>query len=178
MKRCFVEQGWWKLEDDGTLIISMKGEIVPPVFGKKWNEKYDDKVKSVIIKKGATSLGYWLFDNFINLETVIVEDGVERILSYAFCDWWDSDNLNNLRVVKLPGSVTEIRPGAFKDCHHVDVYIDNYEENVCISSMDNDCHFIFKQKEFGSVIKTVIFRFSDWIAAKKLKKQISKDNQK
>ena len=30
----------------------------------------------------------------------------------------------------------------------------------------------------GSVIKTVIFRFSDWIAAKKLKKQITKNNQK
>ena len=48
MKRCFVKNGWWKLKDDGTLIISMKGEIFPQFFGKAWNEKYDDKVKSII----------------------------------------------------------------------------------------------------------------------------------
>ena len=108
MKRCFVENGWWKLKYDGTLIISMKGEIIPPVFGKMWNDKYDDKVKSVIIKKGATRLGTWLFEGFVNLESVIVEDGVERIDWQAFSSVWDSYKLKNLKVVKLPGSTTLI----------------------------------------------------------------------
>lgn len=73
-------------------------------------------VPSYIDRKPVISIGSHSFDDFavgINLESVIIPEGVKNIDSYAF------HGCTHLRSITIPDSVTDIGSGAFSSCYNL-----------------------------------------------------------
>ena len=81
----------WTLTEDGTLTISGKGEMKDYGF-------YTDVP--------------W-YQHRASISTLVIEDGVTSITSYAF---WDHDGLTAL---SFPDSMVSIGQHAFSDCNHI-----------------------------------------------------------
>ncbi len=103
----------WTLQD-GTLTISGTGDM----------EDYDwlyapwysdnDKIESVEIKNGVTSIGYHAFSNCRNLKKLTVSESVTSIRQNAF------EYCSSLESVTIPASVTSIERNAFDECWSLD----------------------------------------------------------
>lgn len=101
----------WTLDSNGTLTISGTGAMedhyyssdVPWYSGK-------DKIKTVDIKNGVTTIGERAFSNYRSLTSVTIPDSVTTIRGRVFvgCD--------SLRSVIIPNSVTTIGEHAFSGC--------------------------------------------------------------
>ena len=79
----------------------------------------DEKILSVEIKPGVTSIGYNAFGDCFNLRSVSIPNGLYEIggLAFSECD---------LRSVHIPESVAVIGTLAFCGCEHLsDVQIEN-----------------------------------------------------
>ena len=99
----------WVLDDDGTLTISGTGDMTD--FGTHvYNDWDTDKVKTVVIEAGVTSIGNTAFKWCDNVKSVVIPDTVTRIGDYAF---WTCDLITE---VTIPGSVKEIGDDAFREC--------------------------------------------------------------
>ena len=98
----------WQLDDKGLLVISGNGEIVKRLAGSStpWKKKHES-VKSVIIKKGVTSIGEEVFFNCTSLTSITIPDSVTSIGNYAFA------GCTSLTSIKIPDSVTSIGYMAF-----------------------------------------------------------------
>ena len=108
----------WKLEDD-TLTISGSGAMT------NWSSSSSvpwyssrDKLKSVQIGNGVTSVGNHAFEECRNLTSVIISDSVTSIGYSAF------NYCSDLKSVTIPDSVTSIGYWAFLGCSSLkSVYI-------------------------------------------------------
>ena len=100
----------WTFDDSkGTLTISGNGEMMDyyidyetgDEFLAPWHE-YSEKVKSVIIEDGVTSIGTSSFSNCSNLVNITISNSVTSINNYAFriC--------TSLTSITIPDSVTSI----------------------------------------------------------------------
>ena len=102
----------WKLDDEGCLTISGTGQMGN--FSKddvksEW-KPYNDRIRTVKIKKGVTSIGQSAFRGCSNLTEVSIAAGVEKIDIKAF------SNCTSLRNVVIPKGVTVIGADAFAGC--------------------------------------------------------------
>jgi len=107
----------WELKDDGTLIISGKGDM--PDYGdlKQRNSyskncpwakgKRREAVKSVIIENGITHIGNHAFRD-CDITEITIPNSVISIGNYAFTDC-------NLTTLNIPNSVKSIGDYAFYD---------------------------------------------------------------
>lgn len=109
----------------------------------RWRD-LDDKITSVAIEEGVTSIAYSAFSGFQKLHTVILPDSVKTIEDNAFSDCWKLTNISLDYVTALgdysfsqcsameelivPAGVTEIPWGAFSDCQGLQKVI--FHENV------------------------------------------------
>lgn len=105
----------WVLYEDGELIISGRGEMYNyqhPVYGgaAPWN-KYDSKIKHVIIEDGVTTIGDCAFLD-TNLNSIELPN---TLLSIGNLSFW----LSNLSSVVIPDSVTVIESDAFLYCKNL-----------------------------------------------------------
>ena len=111
----------WKLTSDGTLTISGTGEMADYEWeGTPW---YDlrSQVKTIIIKRGVTSIGSYGFSNCNALTSVMIPSGVTDIGAYAF------SGCKALSSVTIPSSVEGIGYSLFSDCDMLtDVYYEGY----------------------------------------------------
>ena len=98
----------WTLDGDGTLTISGTGEIQ----AYDWNSTpwayYSDKITTLIINEGVTSIGN--FSECSNLTSVTIPDSVTNIRGWAFFA------CSSLTSVNIPDSVTRIGSDAFARC--------------------------------------------------------------
>lgn len=102
----------WRLDDNGTLTISGKGDM------KDWdNEKkpapwYDQRaaVEKIVIKDGVTSIGDNAFEDCHSLTSIVIPDSVMSIGAWTF------DNCGSLKNVVIPNSVKFICECAFVWC--------------------------------------------------------------
>ena len=69
-----------------------------------------DKIKTVVIKEGVTSIGSYAFDQCSNLISVTIPNSVTSIGKAAF------DDCSGLTSITIPNSVTSIGGHAFWDC--------------------------------------------------------------
>ena len=102
----------WTLDDNGTLTITGTGEMTDwsdwstyaPWYGQK------DKIKSIIIGDGITTIGVRAFMNLSNLESVTIPDSVTVIgdRSFSLC--------SKLSSINLPDNLTLIDEYAFYEC--------------------------------------------------------------
>lgn len=93
----------WSIDSEGTLIISGFGEMQT----EPWKEKYQKKIKKVVIEDGATNLTYGAFSECSNLCSATVADTVESIGSFAFF------NCSKLKSVKLPNNLKLLEESTF-----------------------------------------------------------------
>ena len=103
----------WAMTADGTLTISGKGRISNYAYydhnSAPWSvcQSY---VKSVVIKRGVTSIGSDVFYNCYNLTSVTIPNTVTAIGNNAF------HGCQSLSSMVIPNSVTSIGDSAFSGC--------------------------------------------------------------
>lgn len=115
----------WKFDyTTDTLTISGKGEMLPNTpaqFGyvSPWNN-FNDKIKSVIIEEGVTTIMDFAFSDCSALESVIIPNSVTVIGRSAFSE------CVSLTSVYLPNNVEKICSSAFYNCESLtDITIEN-----------------------------------------------------
>ncbi len=102
-------------EATGALTVGGSGEIPESAFNA--NNSYWDKIKSVVIENGITSIGKNAFSGCENMTYVSVSNNVTSIElgAFAYC--------YGLTVFTIPESVTSVGKSAFYKCIHItDVY--------------------------------------------------------
>lgn len=102
----------WTLTYDGVLTISGTGEMTdyPNFADVPWNA-YREKILSVVMEPGVTSVGGYAFFQCINMTSVEMPEGVTSIGDNAF------SACRNLTSVVIPESVTNIGFAAFMACN-------------------------------------------------------------
>lgn len=96
---------------DMSMVISGSGEMKDYVDADLHiDDNYYQKIKSVTIEDGVTSIGAFAFYSCSNLTSVTVGNSVTHIGNAAFYECY------SLTSVNIPNSVTEIGNGAFYLC--------------------------------------------------------------
>ena len=100
----------WILDDEGVLTISGTGAMA------NWNWKGSpwyankDKIESVVIEDGVTSIGANAFDVCSGLTSITIPSSVTSIGEHVF------DGCSGLTSITIPSSVTSIGAYAFSGC--------------------------------------------------------------
>ena len=149
---------YWTLDFDiGKLTVYGSGEIKDY---ESWGG-YRDKIKSVEIKDGVTSIGKYAFNDCdylekiemsnsivkiddyafykaINLNEIVLEDNIEQIGKYAFygCD--------SFKKVIIPKGTKKIGEHAFRNCEKLEYVIINSVELETGISIFADCETLKK----------------------------------
>ena len=98
--------------DGTTLTISGEGSMdIDWDDDELWDS---EKVKSVVIENGVTSIGDSAFSNCENLTSITIPNSVTDIGEEAFC------YCENLTSITIPNSVTSIGQGAFFYCTNLE----------------------------------------------------------
>lgn len=94
-----------------TVIINEKGDAYLPELDNHgyWDSHTYSAIKTVIIDDGVTSIGSYAFYECLNLTTVYIPDSIAQIGNYAFY------GCPNLKEISLPNSVVYIGSYAFYD---------------------------------------------------------------
>lgn len=95
----------WKLDDDGTLILSGSGEYTS--FETVPWSGYEDKIKKIVIEEGIKGLREGTFSYCINLTSVSLPEGYKYILSGTFY------KCKVLNEINFPNSLEYIASDAF-----------------------------------------------------------------
>ena len=96
---------------DMSMVISGSGEMKDYVDADLHiDDDYYQKIKSVTIEEGVTSIGEFAFSYCTSLTSVTIGNGVTHIGNAAFYECY------SLASVTIPNSVTEIGNGAFYLC--------------------------------------------------------------
>ena len=110
----------WTLDASGTLTISGTGAMYNYDFIGDQNpapwcaDGLNNRVRSVVVKKGITELGYTAFGECHQLEKVTLPSGLKRIGSCAFIACY------NLPELTIPATVTTIESNAFTNCNSIE----------------------------------------------------------
>lgn len=100
----------WKLDSKGTLTISGSGKMTDCDFeGAPWYANRE-KIVSVIIKSGITSIGDRAFEDCGKLTKVEIANSVTKIGVDSF------SKCSSLKNVKLPNGITYIDNWTFAEC--------------------------------------------------------------
>ena len=100
----------WTLDENGVLTISGTGAMADYEVGTAPWLEHSDKIKTVVIESGVTSIGDYAFESYSALTSVTIPEGVTSIGDSTFY------NCYALTSVTLPDSVTSIGWGAFYRC--------------------------------------------------------------
>jgi len=106
----------WTFTDDGTLIISGKGEMqhaegnsVYAWGGENPQVKRND-IKKVVVQEGVTSLAEYICWDFANLQEVTLPKSLTKLGKECF------KHCTALKSITLPDDITLIEESAFEEC--------------------------------------------------------------
>ena len=100
----------WYLSVDGTLTVSIEGDMSNYDEGETpWDLQRDD-IKKIVIKKGVTRIGDLAFGGCRNLTSVEIPNTVKSIGVRAFVE------CIHIPSIEIPNSVTSIEEQAFSRC--------------------------------------------------------------
>ena len=104
------EAAYWELTD-GVLTISGSGAMAnyDSAAQRPWNSE-SANITSVVVEDGVTNVGSFAFYGMTNLTSVTLADSVETIGAYAF------KKCSGIREITLPASLTAIQDSAFYGC--------------------------------------------------------------
>ena len=106
----------WRLDEDGTLIISGFGSMDDfsiPAEGQEETRAWlphKGSIKNIEIKNGVSSIGNGAFYNCGSLTNVTIPESITSIGDYSFYSTYE------LTKVNFPSSLESIGEGAFCDC--------------------------------------------------------------
>lgn len=103
---------WTLNETTGNLIISGSGEMESLVDTPAWLT-YSNRIKTVTIQNGVTSIGLHAFKDCGNLSKVTIPNSVTTIRYLAF---W---NCNKLTEITIPNTCTSVNEDAFSGCENI-----------------------------------------------------------
>ena len=111
----------WSLDDEGNLTISGNGAMVDydaTYSNDTWitTAPWGANIKSVVIEDSVTSIGSYAFYKCTGLTSVTIGNSVTSISKYAF------HGCTGLTSVSIPDSVTSIGWSAFKGCTGLSIY--------------------------------------------------------
>ena len=107
----------WTLDENGVLTISGTGEMESyENHSPSWNTN-KDKVKSIKICEGITSIGGYAFRNMRSLTSVTVSGTVTSIGKYAFAGCY------NLNEITMPNGIVNIGEAAFSMCYGLEAIV-------------------------------------------------------
>ncbi len=111
---CGENLTWTFDEATGKFVISGSGAMFNYSYNNRPWEAYKDKIQSVAISNGVTSIGDNAFYECSNLTSVAIPDGILRIgeLSFALC--------NSITNINIPKSVACIGKAAFGGCRRLE----------------------------------------------------------
>ena len=123
----------YELDENGLLVISGSGDMdkYGGIVSCPWAEQRED-IKTVIIKKGVTSIGEFAFASCTNLTAITIPDSVTSIGIDAFSE------CISMTAITIPDSVTSIGEAAFYLCHFLTIsgksgsYAETYAKNYRI----------------------------------------------
>lgn len=99
----------WSLDYDGNLVIYGEGAMQAEIGKDGWRA-YTEKIKTVTIEKGVTSIGRNAFADCTNLKKAVLPSTLTLIDSSAFRD------CTSLSDIKLPKNLKEIGSHTFNGC--------------------------------------------------------------
>ena len=111
--KCGDNLTWTYNTSTYTLTISGTGEMYDYESDNRPWESYEDKIKTVIINDGVTTIGDRAFAWYTGLTNIIIPDSVTTIGEWAFA--W----CTGLTSVSIPDSVTKIEKSAFYGCTRI-----------------------------------------------------------
>ena len=118
----------YTLDSNGVLTISGTGDMQNSSFG--WNK---NKIKSVIINDGVTSIGDSAFDGCTGLTSITIPDSIISIGDSAF------SSCSGLTSITIPDNVTNISSSAFSHCTSlISITIPNSVTNISNNAF-NSC---------------------------------------
>lgn len=121
----------WTLKND-TLVISGSGSVYND---NSW-ANYQDKIKSIVIEEGITTIGFNTFNGFESLEDVTLPNSLKKIDKSAFY------NCVKLDEIVIPSNTT-IDENAFRNCTGLKEITFGSAENItnvlnkCFSNCSN-----------------------------------------
>ena len=90
----------WTLYSNGTLLVSGYGPMDDLSFEIPWpDEQYCEKIQTVIIQDGITSIGAWFFSGCGKITDISIPSSVTYIGDYAF------SGCNKLVTVSVPENI-------------------------------------------------------------------------
>ena len=99
---------------DLSMVISGTGEMLDYMGETPHiDANYYQKIESVVIEDGVTSIGEFAFYDFIHLTSMSIANSVTKIGNAAFYD------CSSLTSLDIPNSVIEIGNGAFYGCYEL-----------------------------------------------------------
>ena len=104
---------WSFDESTGTLEISGTGDMANYSYNNRPWEDSEDRITTVTIGNGVTSIGDYAFYSFDKLAKASIPYGVTKIGNYAF------ENCGKLSEINLPNSLTVIGSSAFEYCSNI-----------------------------------------------------------
>ena len=103
----------WILDDEGVLTISGTGAMASwNLKGSPWYAN-KDKIESVMIEDGVTSIGIAAFIDCSSLASITLPNSIRSIGGYVF------KNCSSLTSITIPNSVTSIGSYAFSGCSNL-----------------------------------------------------------
>jgi len=99
--------------DDATNSLTITGTGKLPDLRLKWGGEASryEKVKTIIIGEGITSIDHYCFMNCVALESITIPSTVETIGDYVFY------NCSSLESITLPNDLKTLGACAFEDCN-------------------------------------------------------------
>ena len=110
----------WELNhDSGIMTISGSGAMANFAYGTgndkdtpRWMNN-QDKVTTIVISEGVTTIGNEAFSSFHNLTSITIPNTITTIGEQAFL------NCSNLESIVLPSALTKIGAKAFTGCENL-----------------------------------------------------------
>lgn len=105
----------YQLDEEGLLLISGSGNMSDHNGEKDFAPwySYREKIKTIIVKNGVTSIGEFAFYNCTNATSITIPYSVTIINGYAF------RSCESITRISIPDSVTSIGNEAFEYCKNL-----------------------------------------------------------
>ena len=135
----------WKLDEDGTLVISGTGKMDFGGSGSPWGD--NEVIKSVYIKNGITDIGKDAFNFCMSLTEISIPSSVTSIGNGAFyyCP--------ELTEINIPNGVASIGINAFSHCEQLEtINIPDSVASIGAGAFSNTAWLQKKQKEDPLVV--------------------------
>ena len=121
----------WTLDAVGTLTISGTGAMsnYHSYYFVPWYYNVRSLVKTVVVENGVTTIGSYAFYDCTNLSKITISDSVINIGDFAF------SRCTSLTSITIPEGVTTIDGSAFSGCSGLSGFF--VDENNTVYSSDN-----------------------------------------